>query len=109
MRAAERRPAGNGAADLESTNNRPQGSENGPSTRDADAPISHADHALIVVVGLPRGGARARCYLSVSAADKALQRARERGALATVALVRLVPVAVTSAALSALLDGSEGR
>lgn len=61
------------------------------------------DHGLLVVMGLANGGTRARVVLTLAAARKLVENARERGMPATVALVKFVAVQTSPADLAALL------
>ncbi len=108
---AERRPASNEAANEGSAAAASQGQHtpSGISAADAGRLACRADHALLVVVGTPHGHARSRVFLTVAAADRAVQNARRRGAPAQLALVRLTPVCVSPDALEELLAGGEGR
>ena len=54
--------------------------------------VSAIEHAHAVVVETPGGRVNRRLYLSLHSAEKALDRARERGDAATMLLVELVPV-----------------
>lgn len=106
----ERRPAGNEAAiDKEQQQTHPQSTIPALSRADVETLAARVDHAIVVTVGLPRGGSRSRVYLTVGGADRALRAARERHAAASLALVRLAPVAVSREDLAAMLAGGEGR
>lgn len=85
MRAKESRPAGNRAAikTLDGVTDE--------STDWAEL-VQRADHALVVLTGLRRGGTRRNVYFSLPSAQAALARAAARGVAASVTLVRLVPV-----------------
>lgn len=50
--------------------------------------------ALVLVVELPEGRHRRRIYLTAAAAERAMQRAQERGQMASIVLAELRPVAV---------------
>lgn len=60
----------------------------------ADAALfeSIVDGVHVVVVRTSNDRYKRRCYLSLAAADKAAERARERGDEAAVVLCRLTPV-----------------
>lgn len=56
------------------------------------AAVAAVEHAHAVVVETPAGRVNRRLFLSLHSAERALDRARERGHEATMLLVELVPV-----------------
>jgi hypothetical protein len=52
----------------------------------------HVDGTFVLVVKVTAGKYRRRCYLTVMAAEKAAQRATDRGETATVYLAELRPL-----------------
>lgn len=76
----------NGPANLE----RAHTNDNAQSTR--PLPAEAIAHAHAVLVSTPSGKYARRLYLSLHAADKAMERARARGQEAACVMVELVPV-----------------
>ena len=61
-------------------------------TRDWQAVADSIRGAFVVVVEAPGATCRRRVFLTLSAADRAMQRAHARGCMAHLVLCRLLPV-----------------
>lgn len=100
IRAAERRPAGNGTAAQQRDPAR-LSVVSVPRSTDRDqprlSPVDAAgiiDGAIVLVVQVAADRYRRRVFLTVASAERAARRARARGHAAEVVLARLAPVAL---------------
>lgn len=59
---------------------------------DWDKIAAHLDGAFVILVKTTRGTYRRRCFLTVASAERAVQRAQERGENAVVVLAELKPL-----------------
>ncbi len=62
------------------------------SLTDLDAYADHINGTFVVLVVMPTGHHRRRCFLTVKAAQRAAEKARARGQAATVTLCELKPL-----------------
>ncbi|MGH3484740.1 MAG: hypothetical protein ACRDPQ_16095 [Nocardioidaceae bacterium] len=63
-----------------------------PTLTPLDDVARHVDGAFVLVVHVTGGKYRRRCFLTAAAAEAAVQRATDRGEIATVYLAELKPL-----------------